>query len=131
MQTTADKKWDSWDPRVSVEYAATDTLMVYASYAEGFRAGGFNSRPVEPPVTSFDPEEVATWEIGLKSEMLNRRLRLNAAAFFTEYDDMQVQVLSGGFFDITNAGNSEISGFELEMLAVPTPALEINLGLGI
>ena len=130
VQTKADNTWDSWDPRVGLEYAFTDEVMTYVSYASGFRSGGFNSRPVEPPITSFDPEEVSTYEVGIKSEWFERRMRLNAAAFYTEYDNMQIQVLSGGFFDITNAGDAEISGGELELTGVIGDNFNLNAGIG-
>ncbi len=130
LQTSESENWTSVDPRVGFDYQATDDVMLYMNYSEGFRSGGFASRPVTAPVGSFGPEEASTYEFGLKSEFFDRRLRLNAAAFNTDYSELQIQVLLGGFFDIKNAGEAEIEGFEVELFGRPMDHLDINASLG-
>jgi iron complex outermembrane receptor protein len=130
LATTAEDDWSSVDPRVGLDWRFSPDVTAYVSYSSGFRAGGFNSRPVVPPIEKFDPEEVRSIEAGLKSEWLDRRLRVNAAAFTTDYQDLQIGVLAGGFFSIANAGDATIDGFELEVSARPVPQLELNAALG-
>jgi iron complex outermembrane receptor protein len=130
LQTSESEHWTSVDPRVGFDYRISDDVMLYMSYAEGFRSGGFASRPVAAPVGSFGPEKASTFELGLKSELFDRRLRLNAAAFSTDYSELQIQVLLGGFFDIKNAGEAEIEGMELELSARPLDGLDVNASLG-
>ncbi|MEX1148043.1 MAG: TonB-dependent receptor, partial [Sphingomonadales bacterium] len=91
-------------PSVSLDYRVTEDAMVYASYSKGFKGGGFTMRgfpPVIPGVTtpetdpqalipSFGPETAEVFEVGLKSELFDRRVRLNLAAFITNYDDVQL-----------------------------------------
>ena len=68
--------------------------------------------------------------MGLKSEWLEHRLRVNAAAFVTKYKSMQIAVLAGGFFSIANAGDATIDGVELEVSAKPVPNLELSGSAG-
>jgi iron complex outermembrane receptor protein len=130
LQTSINDSWQSTDPRVGLDYKLTERITTYVSYATGFRAGGFNSRPVVLPVTTFDPEEVRTTELGVKSESLDRMWRLNIAAFSTKYKNMQIGVLAGGFFSFENAGDATINGAEFELRARPTPSVELAAGVG-
>jgi len=121
--------------------------MTYVTYSEGFKAGGFTMRafpPVIPGVTTpitdpneiipaFKPEEVSMYEIGLKSELFDRRLRLNIAAFTNDYKDLQLLALTGvgGLVPVIfNAGNATIKGFEVESEAVLTDRLRVNASVG-
>ena len=133
VQTTVKESWDSFDPRVGFEYQATEDVLLYVSYAEGFRSGGFNSRPLndDEPIPSFDPEEVSSYEVGVKSEWLDRRVRVNAAAFWSDYENVQLSVNPpGSFFNIENAAKAQISGVELEVTARPVEWLLLNTGVG-
>ena len=91
---------DSFDISVSVAYQWTDKLMTYVSYGEGFKGGGFDQRVFPPrgpdgrPAT-FEPETVNMVEGGGKWENDGATLRANAAAFYSDYDDVQVRVLDG------------------------------------
>jgi len=135
--TTVSDSWDATTPMGSIQYRWTDDVMVYASISEGYKSGGFNGRPIDSAlVESFDPEFVTSYEIGIKSEWADRRIRLNAAAFFMDYTDMQVNSIS--FSENTgsvilrtdNIGSAETQGVELELLAVPTDGLNIGFNLG-
>ncbi|MDX9873750.1 MAG: TonB-dependent receptor [Spongiibacteraceae bacterium] len=136
--TPVDVSYDEITPRLSVEYQFNDDLMVYASYTEGFRSGGFNPRPTtERHVTGFGPETVQSYEIGTKSEWFERRLRANAAIFYSEYDDLQMNAagedpLNPGFpiFTWQNVGKAVIQGVELELLASPIDNLTLNASVG-
>jgi iron complex outermembrane receptor protein len=111
--------------RAGTEYSFTDDVFVYASYAEGFKSGGWDTRLTAPvlEVPGFRPEEAETYEVGLKSEWLENTLRVNAAAFRTDYTDLQL-IIQQGISPLTrNAGKSEIEGFELELQWAPIDGL--------
>jgi iron complex outermembrane receptor protein len=83
-----------------------------------------------PATPSFEPEFVKSYEVGAKSTSFGDRLRLNAAAFYTDYTDLQVLALIGVAPTTQNAAEAEIRGFELELTAVPLPELTIEAGIG-
>jgi iron complex outermembrane receptor protein len=119
---------------ISLSYA-TDNVSYYASVGKGFKSGGFNPDIVPNDQIGFDEETVLSYEIGAKSTLADGRVGLNAALFFTDYQDQQVQRLgsssSGGTgFQISNA-DSEITGAELEITAAATERLELGLSLGL
>ncbi len=125
-------EFDDWTPMLNLAYQATDDLMLYGSYSEGFKSGGFDQRFIgfAPEPSSFDPETVTTYEIGMKSSWLDNTLRLNIAAFFTDYEDMHI-IVRQGFAPLTfNAGEAEIQGFEIESTWIPTSAWIIQVGVG-
>ena len=126
-----DRKFDEFTWSASVDYNWTDDFLTYARVATGYKSGGFNARSVN---AGFDPETITSYEIGLKSELFDRRVRLNAAGFYSKYDDLQVQQFlagSGGASSITvNAGSATYTGFELELTAVPVAGLTLNGALG-
>jgi len=106
----------------SVQYKFTDSLMSYVSWSQGFKSGGFNQRynnapPGNVPV-SFDEETAETYELGLKSEFAGS-VRLNAALFYTNYDNMQLTYRLGIVPLLFNAGKSRIQGGELEFTYAP------------
>jgi iron complex outermembrane receptor protein len=118
-----------------VQYHFDDEVMAYASYAKGFKSGGWTTRLTQPiplgsPAPSFGPETDKTYEVGLKSELLDRRLIVNSAAFYSDYDQIQLtysQLIS----PVTqNAGNARIKGLEVEVHSLPTRHLSLDAGLG-
>lgn len=132
--STVDEDWTSSTPKVAVNYHFTDEVMGYLSYSEGFRSGGFNGRPSNiNEITPYDPEEVAVYEVGLKATLWDKRLRINAAAFYNDYTDLQLgaQVLIDGAPALTveNAGESEVSGGELELFLRPVANLDLSFGV--
>lgn len=129
---------DSFSGDFVVDYALTDDLRVYGSIARGFKAGGVNGGVVFDPnqVTVFDPEYVTAYELGLKSQFANRRVTLNAAAFFYDYTDLQLQVtrdFGGGVPTpvVDNAGAAEVLGVELEGSWIASDYLTFNASLGL
>ncbi|NML87991.1 MULTISPECIES: TonB-dependent receptor [unclassified Sphingobium] len=125
----------AWTPMASLSYRWSPEFLTYASYSQGFKGGGFTQR-VFPPfanIPSFRPETSTTYEVGFKSDLLDRRLRLNGAAFVNDYDDLQITVNDPrlGFAPIIqNAAKARIKGLELELQARPTEALRLEAGLG-
>jgi len=134
--TTISDSWSSFTPMGSVDYQVNEDLLAYFSVTKGFKSGGFNGRPISVgQVDSFDPESVLSYELGFKSDWLDNRLRLNGAAFFADYSDMQLGSISADsngnlVLRIQNAGKAEIKGFELEMQARPIPNFDIVGSLG-
>ncbi|MAA87352.1 MAG: hypothetical protein CME39_06800 [Haliea sp.] len=119
---TMDNDWSAFTPKVALNYNFSDDLSAYATVSTGFKSGGYQG--LAPTAiaasTPFDEETVTNYELGLKGTLLDNTLRLSAAGFFMDYEDLQVLVLtvqeSGlpGPQLTANAGKAEITGFELE-----------------
>jgi iron complex outermembrane receptor protein len=134
----AEETFTKTTPTVTVDFAWTDALSSYAKLSTGFRSGGFNVRAATPEEfqTAFEPEEMLSYELGMKSDWFDRRVRLNAAIYYNDYDDLQVVNseysdelrLMGG--TITNAGKAAYYGGEIELSAVLTENLVFNAGYG-
>jgi len=124
--------FDATSPRIGFDYKLTPDVLLYVSYAEGFKSGGFTGRPSNGQIKSYAPEKVKTWEVGAKTELFDHRLRLNAAAFSSEYTDLQLLVFnpSTGLFETNNAGDVDINGAEVEIQARPIDNLSVALSAG-
>ena len=118
----------SW--RAALNYKVDDTL-IYASFSKGYNSGGFagGASTDVGQLDPFDSEKLFAYEIGLKTDLLDRRLRFNASAFYYDYRDLQVFI-----FDVSgpvpvqrklNAGNASIFGLEAEITAKPVRNLEL------
>lgn len=113
----------NFSPRVVLEYQPNDSITAYATYAKGFKSGGYSVGSVQPP---FFPEKLTDYEVGVKTEWLNRRIRANAAAFYYDYTDLQVQKVTGTSSLFLNAAEATVKGLELEVVALPTRELELT-----
>jgi iron complex outermembrane recepter protein len=124
---------DRLDYRVAVDYQFTDDFMVYASVSTGFKGGGSNPRPFNAAqLIPFNPEKVTAYEIGFKSDFLDRKVRLNAAAFLNDYIDLQIPVNACPGPPCAarlNAGDAKVKGFELELTAYPAEGLAIDASM--
>ncbi len=120
-------------PKLGAEYQLTPRILVFADYSEGFRSGGFNGRLIvpQPTIPTYRPDTTQSGEIGVKSDLFDRKLRLNATGFYTKYKDIQqtisVPVIQ---FEVANAGEAELYGFEAEATVVPVERLRINASVG-
>ena len=134
IDTGGKKSWDNIGWKLGLDYEIAPRQMLYASWARGFKSGGFTGRigALADGDTPFGPEKVDTFEVGVKADFFDRRLRTNLAFFYTNYRDMQVAQI---YFDpdtnvqgnrILNAGKSEIKGFELEVTAAPVSGVTLN-----
>ncbi len=135
--TVVSDDWGEVTPMASLSYQATDDVMFYGSVSRGFKSGGFNGRPiVSSQVEAYDPEFVWAYELGIKSEWLENRLRVNAALFFSDYQDIQFTAVAADpntgtlLLTVDNLGDAEIKGVELEVLARPVANLDISLAVG-
>ena len=134
---TFEASFDDFSPKVGVSYKWSDALMTYAPYSRGFRAGGFNGRAGSfLAVGPYDSETVDSYEVGVKSDLFDRRLRLNAAVFTSDYQDMQQsvqQLIPGTLINqtlVSNVGAATISGFEAEATALLTDVFTISASVG-
>jgi iron complex outermembrane receptor protein len=129
---TVEQSFDDWTPHINLAYNFTDGLMGYVSYSEGFKSGGFVQRvfPPKSEVPSFEPETAKVYEIGGKWTTLDNRLRLNGAVFFTDYENLQIEINDGIAPVTRNAAEAEITGFELELVATPGTNWLIQAGVG-
>jgi iron complex outermembrane recepter protein len=125
-----------FSPTVSVNYKPTDDVMAYARYARGFKSGGWNADFVRSIADiEFDDESVDSFELGLKTTFLDRRVRLNVAAYLSKHRDYQVfsfvQLANGGTaLNVSNAGRLTSKGFEVEAEAAPTNWLTLFANYG-
>ena len=143
---TAGDTFDDFTPRFSVGWQATDDLRLYGTVSRGYKAGGytldFNSAGGAPNngivEEKFDEETLWNYEIGLRSEWFDRRLRLNISGFYLEWSDLQLETF---FFTVPgdatsniqrtiNVDEAEAKGFELELAAAPTERFLVTAGLG-
>lgn len=120
--------------RLGLEYTLTDDALFYASVARGVKSGGFTTYNATS-ATPFKPEIVIAYEAGIKSDLFDRRLRLNGALFYYDYKDQQVQGiefdrLAGRLGKITNVPKSHIMGGEIELTWVPLDGLTISQNVG-
>ena len=124
--------WDSFTPKVGLEYKATPDALIYVSAGKGFKSGGFNARPLADAseVTEYEPETLWTYEGGVKTAWLDRRLILNLAGYFSEYKNIQITVNQTPRNFVANAAAGEVKGVELEAQAKPSSAWDFNLGVG-
>jgi iron complex outermembrane receptor protein len=131
---TFDQTEREWSGKISMDYTMSESMMSYLSYSRGYRSGNFNGglyyvpRPLEDAYAS--PEFVNAYEVGLKAEFLNGRLRANTAAFYYDYTDQQFVNVVGVSTFLENAGKSEILGLEVELWAQATENLTLKASLG-
>jgi iron complex outermembrane recepter protein len=122
-------------PSASLTYEFSDVARAYASYGRGFKAGGYNvfSISMTDPA-EYEPEVVDSYELGFKAMLADERVRLNAALFYMDYQDLQVNqlVLENGVpqFTTSNAASATSQGIEVELTAKVTDTLEGSLNYG-
>lgn len=121
------------DYRFTASFEADRNLTIYAQTATGFKGGGSNPRPFSPlELQSFEPETVKSYELGVKSMLFDRRLRLNMAAFINKFNDIQLVVLDCTFIGAgpcalpLNVGDATIKGFEVEGVLNASDALLVD-----
>lgn len=112
---SGDRDESAFTPSVNLQYIMNDDVMFYASYATGYKSGGYDTRANQISSFEFDREEATTYEIGTKTRFLDNAAELNAAVFFTSYEDLQTSQFDGALgFVVANAKKAEVKGFELD-----------------
>jgi outer membrane receptor protein involved in Fe transport len=122
-------------PRFSVDWQVSDDVFTYASVGKGFKPGGIATTDGDGDIRTghYKPESLWAYELGVKMDMLGNRLRLNGAIFYNDYSDQQVpffieRELGVTNVSITNAGESEIVGVEVEATYRPSQNWTFFLG---
>jgi iron complex outermembrane receptor protein len=125
-RTSSDMDW-----LLKVSLDASDDVMVFASAATGTKSGGFNTVNGSVDEREFDDESTISYELGIKSMLLDSRLRLNATVFYSEVQDYQVQqqLDTGAGTRVDNQGEIRTSGLDFDLQVLPLPNLTVNAGL--
>jgi outer membrane receptor protein involved in Fe transport len=121
--------WTSTPGSVGVEYKPAAGMLAYARLAHGFKSGAVNLGALQPNLVK--PEKVTSFELGFKTEFLDRRGVLSAAAFSSRYKDMQVSQVGQATTLLANASAARIDGVEIEAALRPLPQLTLSAGLGL
>jgi iron complex outermembrane receptor protein len=126
-----EETFEFFTPRITLEHDLSQDSLIYVTVGRGAKAGGFNSAAVSPELRTFDPEFNWTYEIGSKNVFLEGRLTVNAAAFYTDWNNQQINAGDplGSPFTPTltvNRGNATVYGFELETTFQATENLSFD-----
>ncbi len=143
-----DASFTDVSPKISLNWQATEDVLMYASYSKGYKAGGFGAAPPNAAKAleiQIDPEEANSFEVGLKGQFFDDTMRLNLAGFYLDYSGLQLQRFgpsliadasapdgftvdpaSFGFFSTINAGDAEVLGFEGELTWIPVEGLTLS-----
>ncbi|MES2446350.1 MAG: TonB-dependent receptor [Bacteroidota bacterium] len=110
-----------------LRYKLKDNMLLYGSYARGFRAGGLNSNATDPAQVPYEPEYSDNWEIGWKNMFFNNKLKLNLTAFYLQQHNQQISTAMDGVNAlILNVGEMHNKGLELEVTALPLKGFQID-----
>ena len=113
VPTNQRESWNDLTPRITLQYSPNDNILLYATYTEAFKSGVINTGSTSPPL---DPETVDAFEVGLKGQNASGTLRYSVAAFFYDYQDMQISFVDEtSTVSTVNAAEAENSGIELEI----------------
>lgn len=143
--TKANYDGDKVDWRLSVDYRFSPEVLAYATVSTGFKGGGVTARPFTKNQAvngTFDPETLRAYEIGLKTDLFDRKVRLNLSGFYNDYKNIQLPIGDCSVLDgfapgtgpfpcaaIQNAGDGEMYGLEAEFAASPIEGLDIDASL--
>jgi iron complex outermembrane receptor protein len=138
---TGTEDWSNFSPRLIFDRQFTDDIFGYISYSGGFRSGGWSGRgSTEFNIGPYDPEELDNFEIGMRSEFLDGRVRFNVTAFYMDYQDKQEDITIGFTAPdgtvttdsfVENAANATTKGLEFELYFQATDNLTIRSALGL
>ncbi|MFV3077046.1 TonB-dependent receptor [Niveispirillum fermenti] len=121
------KTFDKLTWRLALDYKIDDDVMAYASYNRGFKSGTYNPSVVSPAQVPVSPEILDAYEIGVKTELLDRRLRLNTAAFYYDYSNIQVGLISAaGVTTVQNAASARVYGLDVDLTAMLSDRLTMR-----
>lgn len=123
---------ENFSPKASLDFRPADDVLVYLSWAKGFKSHTYNIINIYTRPEYVKPEEVTAYEIGIKADFFENSLRVNAAAFHNETQNMQssvVSLLAGGAVRLENAGGARTRGAEFDLTWLPMP--NANPGLSI
>lgn len=120
-KTTKKPTW-----KIGFDHHFDRNVMAYFNYSRGYKAGTFNTLPLDSP--ALKPEVVDAYEVGMKTELFDRKVRFNVAAFWNDISDAQVQSQRNGLVALINAGSARTRGFEFDASAAVMRGLTVTLG---
>ena len=127
-----EKSFTNFSWLASVAYEPVDDVHLYARVSTGYRSGGLNPRA--SVINPFEPEKATAYEVGMKSQFLDNKVRLNLAGYMTDYSNLQIQQFAAGSGGATslivNAGKVRLSGFEAELTAAPVKGSQLDGSIG-
>jgi len=130
LNINTDKSWSKVTPKISLQYRFSPNVNTYATVAQGYRTGGFNFTATDLEYQSFDPEELWNYEVGVKTNLLDNRVQLNASLYYMDIQDMQVEESVTPITTyVNNATEATSKGIELEITAKATKNLILSAGL--
>jgi len=119
--------YGAFTPKLGLDWHATESVLLYVSATRGYKSGGFNFTAAAPGSAAFQPEKLWSYEVGAKTEWLDRRLRINATGFYYDYTNLQVQqLIAAGVLSIGNAATAKVRGAELEVVGKATADLQLT-----
>jgi iron complex outermembrane receptor protein len=123
-----DVSYNDFSPRVTLEHKLGSHQLIYATYAKGFKAGGYNVGGLAKP---YLPEKLTDYEAGFKFDLLDRKLRINGAGFYYDYKNLQEVVAKTTSNENINAAAAKIYGAEFEVTFIPVARLELNASAAV
>lgn len=128
------KRWSEFTPRAVLAWTPSGNVNLYGSVTRGFTSGSFNTEAATAAIAAnpFSPETVTNYEVGLKTQLWNKRLRANVAVFHQKYEDKQELYFNTltGVATILNAASATMNGAEVDLVYSPVRALAVNLAYG-
>lgn len=131
---SSSRKDGNWSARLQVNFKPVDNLLTYASWNRGVKSGGFNTPLLPSPFAlsdafmSYEPEKLDAFEVGFKWDSSNRRVRINGAAYYYDYNNYQAFSIIGLDTATLNA-DAKVKGFEVEVQAAPVKGLDMQFGI--
>jgi iron complex outermembrane recepter protein len=117
---TASKTFNAFTPKLTISYKLTNNSLLYASYAKGFRVGGFNIGATDPNTIAYNPENSDNYEAAIKNNFFQNRLKLNVTVFYLQQKNQQVGTSTDGVNYLTlNVGDMNNFGVETEIAVIP------------
>jgi iron complex outermembrane recepter protein len=128
LVTNQSESWTEPTWRAALDYQATDNILIYASYSRGFKSGVFNLANSAGP-GPVNPEILDAYEIGFKSELFDRYVRVNGSGYYYDYQDLQLSSVAAGSTVLLNAAEATVWGAELDILSSPTDNLDLRFSI--
>jgi iron complex outermembrane receptor protein len=126
------RHFSSTTPKFGLDWQIDPNVLTYFSVTKGYKSGGMNYAASSLATASFSPESLWSYEAGLKSEWLDRRVRANLTVFHYDYTNLQVQgALAPGVVEIANAASAKIDGLETELSAKVTSAFRVDANVSL
>lgn len=127
---TIERNESNLSPKVSVRYEVTEEITTYATYAQGWKSGGFSASANRVEHIEFEPENSTTYEAGVKTKFFGGAVSVNVGLFYTNFEDLQVSVFNGLQFIVENAAEATTQGVEVDAAALLSENIMITLSGG-